>query len=349
VKVVFVTHHAPRRHGSASGRVVFALVEALRHQGHEASAVCWGTQTPPDLPSWASFRPLPAAGALLVKAHAVLRPREDVRRLHLDLRLDLPPDAVVVADEMLSWPAVRDAAHRVANIHNSVALDRIALGSRRPSDLQDLRAERRVVRRAPQLWVGSERVRAHLGHGLVVPYTLPLPEEVVATVEAPVVGMLADWRWTPNLVALDRLLATWPEVRRQVPAAQLVLAGRGTVPLGTLPGVRFLGEVPTSADLLSQVALLAFPCPPTSGPKMKSFDALAHEVAVVTTEAGAEGLPSGAAVVAADGAPFAQALVRLLSDPGQRRERARQGRELLLRHHSPEVAAQARVAAVTTT
>jgi glycosyltransferase involved in cell wall biosynthesis len=345
VKVVFVTHHAPRRHGSASGRVVFALVEALREQDHEATAVCWGTETPPDLPSWATFHPLPGSGALAVKAQALLHPREDVRRLHLEL----PEDAVVVADEMLSWPAVRDAAHRVANIHNSVALDRAALRSRRPSDLQDLRAERRVVRRAAQLWVGSDRVRAHLGHGLVVPYTLPLPEEVVAPLEEPVVGMLADWRWAPNVVALDRLLAIWPDVRRQVPGAELVLAGRGALSLGTLPGVRFLGEVPTSADLLGQVALLAFPCPPTSGPKMKSFDALAHEVAVVTSEAGAEGLPAEAATVAADGAPFAQALVRLLTDPQQRRERARRGRQLLLEHHSPEVAARARVAAVTRT
>jgi hypothetical protein len=337
-----VSHHAPRPHGSASGRMLFALVDALRAEGHEATVKCWAPEQPADLPTWAEWRPLPSASFWAVRARALVLPRSDVVRMHWDL----PTDAVLVADDTLSFPAVRGAPRTVANIHNSLALDRRALGGRSGSDLQDVRAERRVVRQAPELWVSSSRVREAFGRGVVVPYTLPIPEQVGAPVEVPVVGMLADWRWRPNLVALASLLDSWPQVRDQVPGAQLLLAGRGTAPVGSVAGVRDLGEVPTSADLLSQVALLAFPCPPSSGAKMKSFDALAHGVALVTTSAGAEGLPEGAAQVVPVGSSFGDELVRLLRDVPARQELARRGRRLLVEHHSPRVAALARVDAL---
>ena len=342
MKLVLVSHHAPRPHGSASGRMSFAWLQALRDEGHDATALCWGPDEPPDLPSWAHWEPLPPASVWSVKARSVLHPRTDVVRL----RWEPPTDAVLVADDTLSFPAVEGAARCVANIHNSLVLDRRALGSRRAADVQDVRAEHHVVRRAPEVWATSRRVRDALGRGEVVPYTLPLPEQVVPAVEAPVVGMLADWRWRPNQVALASLLDAWPEVRARVPGASLVLAGRGASGVGAVGGVRDLGEVATSADLLSQVALLAFPCPPTSGPKMKSFDALAHEVALVTTPAGAEGLPEGAGRVVPAEASFADALVELLSDTQARKVLAETGRRLLLRDHAPQVAARARLAAL---
>ena len=342
MKLVLVSHHAPRPHGSASGRMAFALLQALRDEGHDATAWCWGPDEPVDLPPWAQWRPLPGASSWSVKARSVLRPRTDVARLPWDP----PSDAVLIADDTISFPAVEGASRCIANIHNSLVLDRRALGGWRAADIQDARAERRVVRQAPSIWVTSSRVRDALGRGAVVPYTLPLPDEVVPAVEAPVVGMLADWRWRPNQVALASLLEAWSEVRDRVPGASLLLAGRGEAAVGGVPGVRNLGEVPTSADLLSQVALLAFPCPPTSGPKMKSFDTLAHEVALVTTAAGAEGLPEGAGRVVPPGASFADALVELLSDTQARVALARTGRRLLLRDHAPRVAARARLAAL---
>jgi hypothetical protein len=320
----------------------FAWIEALRAEGHDVTAWCWGPVEPPDLPSWAQWKPLPDAPVWAVKSRALIAPRTDAVRL----KLDLPDGAVGVADDTISYPAIRGTARPVANINNSLALDRRALHGRRGTDLQDVRAERRLVRAAPSLWVSSSRVRDAFGRGVVVPSTLPLPDEVVPPVEAPVVGILADWRWQPNRVALGSLLDAWTEVRDRVPGALLLVAGRGTAPVGVLPGVQVLGEVPTSADLLSQVALLAFPCPDTSGAKLKSFDTLAHEVALVTTPAGAEGLPEGAAYVVPAGVSFADELVRLLNDGQQRRELARRGRELLLRHHSPRVAALARLDAL---
>jgi hypothetical protein len=131
-------------------------------------------------------------------------------------------------------------------------------------------------------------------------------------------------------------------VQRAVPGATLLLAGRGTAPVASGPGIRVLGEVPASADLLSQVAVLAFPCPTTSGPKMKSLEAMAHGVPLLTTAGGIEGLPEqGARVVGLE--RFAHELVALLRDPHGRAAQGARGLELARQHHSPTVATRARL------
>jgi glycosyltransferase involved in cell wall biosynthesis len=161
-------------------------------------------------------------------------------------------------------------------------------------------------------------------------------------------GLLADWRWPPNRWVLPRLLAMWPMVRAAVPDARLLLAGRGLHDVGDLAGVEVLGPLRCSADLLDRVALIAFPCPDTSGPKVKVLEALSHGLPVVTTPAGVEGLllppGSGAVVTGLEG--FPAALADLLASPRRRTELGRSGREAMLAGHAPVPAARARVAAV---
>ena len=338
--VTFVSRHVPDAEGSAAGRQLHAVVTAMREQGADVTTSSWGGREPSALPTWADWRPVPMGARWRVRRDALLHPRSDVARA------GIPVQGLMVADDPVSYAAVSTAQQRVATVHYAVALDRRALGRWTPALVQDRRAERRCVADASTVWTFSERVREAVGRGTVVPATIPFPAAPLPLVELPVVGMLADWSWPANAHALRSLLRDWPEVRRQVPGAELVLAGRGELAVAQTDGVRVLGEVPTSADLLGEAAVLAFPCPPTSGPKMKSLDALAYGVPLLTTPAGIEGVEPDAAAVTAEGQEFTDALIRLLKDPQQRAEQASRGLRLVREGNSPEVAARVRLASL---
>jgi glycosyltransferase involved in cell wall biosynthesis len=109
-------------------------------------------------------------------------------------------------------------------------------------------------------------------------------------------------------------------------------------------GVEVLGEVAQARDALARASVFAFPCPPTSGPKMKVLDALAQGVPVVTTVAGVEGLQGIDDAVAVAGNDFPRVLADVLEDPPRRTLMATAGRAAVLEHHSPARAAAARLA-----
>jgi glycosyltransferase involved in cell wall biosynthesis len=164
--------------------------------------------------------------------------------------------------------------------------------------------------------------------------------------------MVADWVWPPNKLALDQLLRSWSDVRRRVAGARLLLAGRGLQARVAAPesGVEVLGPVASSAAVLAKAAVVAFPCPPSSGPKIKVLEALAHGIPVVTTAAGVEGLvgaTTGAVVVPPD-ERFGQELAALLLDPARRSALGRAGRAAVIAAHAPRPAARARVEACAT-
>lgn len=347
MKWQFVGWHAAQPEGTAAGRQLYAVGEALRALGHEVEAWSWRpTQPVGATATWCEWRPLPDEPTWRTRGRALLRPRSDIVRAGWRGE----PGAVVVADDPASWAAVADhVGTRITTIHYSVALDRRALHDRHPARLQDRRGERAAVGGSDQSWALSERVARQVGCDVVVPATVPMPASPLEPVADPVVGMLADWSWPPNRRAARLLFDAWPVVRRTVSGARLLLAGRGELSLGAAAGVEVIGAVPAAADLLSRIAVFAFPCPPTSGPKMKVLDALAHGVPVVTTTAGVEGITDiGSGAEVADESAFADALVRLLLDPQRRAEMGRAARQAILSAHAPAVAAQARADAVAT-
>ncbi len=156
----------------------------------------------------------------------------------------------------------------------------------------------------------------------------------------------ADWTWGPNLAALTMLLREWPEIRERVPSARLLLAGAGlpdAVGRGLPAGVEALGHLPDIAELWAQAAVLAFPCPASSGPKVKVLEAAMAGVAIVTTESGAEGLCLEGVTIAPRPAAFSGALAKALGDPASRAAAGKQLRASALAHHAPEAAAAERV------
>jgi glycosyltransferase involved in cell wall biosynthesis len=232
-------------------------------------------------------------------------------------------------------------------VYHSAVLDAVALRRPRAAVVQSARAERYAVRSAGVAIAFSARVARAMGVHELCPVTLPIPAAPLPLVVEPTALMLADWAWPPNQVALDRLLRSWPQVQQRVADARLLLAGRGMTKVPEVAGVEVIGEVQQARDALAQASVLAFPCPPTSGPKMKVLDALAQGVPVVTSESGIEGLHGVAnAVAVAATTDFGQVLAEVLCDPQRRASMAERGRHAVLEHHTPALAAAARLALI---
>ncbi len=338
--VVLVSRHVPRREGTAAGRALWALRDGLTSLGRDVTVWSWSPDPDEDddLPDRCHVVGLPSRSRWRTRAAALRRPRGDARAL--DLPVD--PSAIVVADDPVSWPAI---AHLepVLTVHHAVRLDAAALGRRDPALLQDLRFERTVAR-YPRLEVLSGRVALALARpdAAVVPIAVPMPgpDDELPLPTRPVACLLADWRWHPNRVALDRLLTAWPDVRARVPAARLVLAGRGDPRVGSLTGVEWRGEVADSRDVLADAVAVAFPCPASSGPKVKALEALVHGRALVTTRAGLEGLHI---TTTPRTGTYTDLLSATLADPDAAAARAADVAVQVRQAHSPVAAARARL------
>jgi glycosyltransferase involved in cell wall biosynthesis len=213
-----------------------------------------------------------------------------------------------------------------------------------------VRAEARAVARAGTVTAYSDRVAAAVGHGaVVVPIAYPIPPDPLPPAAGAVAACVADWAWPANRFALGVLLRCWPLVRERVPSASLLIAGPGLAPGSLGPGMTSFGPVGSSAEILARACVVVFPCPATSGPKVKVLEALACGRAVVTTAAGIEGLSigegSGVATAPPDPASTAAAVIPLLADPGQASVLAREGRRSIAMVHGPRPAARRRVEA----
>jgi glycosyltransferase involved in cell wall biosynthesis len=355
VKVAIVSRHLPDTEGSAAGRVLEATRRGLAEIGVDVTVHSWGPDAPGGpLPPGCTWEPLAPEPRVRTRLQALWRPRADAVRSRVE-----PPDgAVLIADDPLSHAALATHGDVVTTLHYLTVLDR-ATGDRRwrPADLQDVRAERRIVGGSAAVLSYSERVavvarRWAAGPVTTIPAALVMPDEPAARVEEPVAGLLADWRWRPNQAALAVLLRAWPDVRERVPGARLLLGGRGDPSVGALPGVSFVGSVADSGEVLNRLAVLAFPCPPSSGPKVKVLEALASGLAVVTTPPGMEGLEVGDDAAWVGPEPrFADLLARALQDPSARATRATAARAAVAATHAPRPAALLRrraLRAVTT-
>jgi len=143
---------------------------------------------------------------------------------------------------------------------------------------------------------------------------------------------------------IDRVL---PVVRRQVPAAELWLAGGIGERVGeAVPGVRRLGFVDALGDLYRRAAVVINPQQFGTGLSIKSVDALLHGRPLVTTASGARGLEAGAGAAfrqAESAEEFGARLVELLRDPAQAAALALRATEFARDYHRRNLQALADV------
>jgi glycosyltransferase involved in cell wall biosynthesis len=177
-------------------------------------------------------------------------------------------------------------------------------------------------------FVCSERDRAHLARlGMrrvsVVPNALAMPAEAPGVSAAPVLLFVGAYEYPPNAEAAARLLTRiFPLVRRAVPGARLLLAGKGgaalpVVQAGVPEGVEVLGFVPDLAALYAGARVVVCPLVNGGGTRLKLIEAAGYARPMVSTQMGAEGLDFAEGrevVVRDDDEGFAEACVALLRD-----------------------------------
>lgn len=161
---------------------------------------------------------------------------------------------------------------------------------------------------------------------------------------APVVVMITVLRPGKGHAAL---LAAWPEVRRQVPGAVLLLAGDGPLHAdlnrrsAALEGVRMLGYRSDVMTLLDSADLLAHPTEFDAFPTAL-LEALAAGTPIVATRVGGipeivqDGVHGRLLDAPAQPSQLAQALAELLADARLRRQFGAAGRARFEQHFTAE-------------
>lgn len=191
-------------------------------------------------------------------------------------------------------------------------------------------AEWRGAALSAATFVCSERDRAHLARmGMrrvsVVPNALAMPVEAPGVSAAPTLLFVGAYEYPPNAEAAARLVTRiFPLVRRAVPGARLLLAGKGgealpVVRAGVPEGVEVLGFVPDLDALYAGARVVVCPLVNGGGTRLKLIEAAGYARPMVSTRVGAEGLDFAEVrevVVRDDDAGFAEACVALLRDDG---------------------------------
>lgn len=144
--------------------------------------------------------------------------------------------------------------------------------------------------------------------------------------------------WMPNEDAIvwfaDEIL---PRVRAAVPDVTLTVVGRHPPPrvralAAAGQGVEVTGSVPDVRPYMERAAAFVVPIRVGGGTRLKVYEAMAMEKPVVSTPVGAEGLPlrDGVdAMLAAEPAAFADAVIAVLRDPGRAAALAASGAALV--------------------
>ena len=154
--------------------------------------------------------------------------------------------------------------------------------------------------------------------------------------------------WPPNQDGLRRLAdEIWPVVRQRRPHAQLAVVGRNPQrdvrALAERPGIDVVGSVPDVRPYLAGASVVVVPLWVGGGTRLKIFEAMAMQKAVVSTPVGAEGLPvvHGTHLLVADRPnEFADCVVQLLEDRSRRTELAARARELVTTRFSAQTVAR---------
>ncbi len=183
----------------------------------------------------------------------------------------------------------------------------------------------------------------------VVPQVMPLSRRPWTSGRKKRLVYLGNLTWHPNVEGLDWFVQeVWPHVRANAPDAVLDIGGSG-LPPGTVPekwraaGVNVVGFV---ADLEvfyeGAVGFLA-PILGGSGVRIKVLEAFRAGLPLVTTDAGALGLPiqhGEHALIGNDARAYADNVVRLCGDDDLQVRLREGGYDYIEEHHSQRAAAK---------
>jgi glycosyltransferase involved in cell wall biosynthesis len=361
VRALVVLSQPPLPEGGAPGKTAIGLLRGLREHGVDVSAIAArrafsvAGEVPADLP--VELVDVEPPGRWAARLDRVRRPRSELGTASFAERVReaaAGTDVLHLEETETLWAGDGISAPSLVHVHYLARQDR-DLGAPWSKQFREVldadRAERAAVRRHRYLVASSplvaDALRAAAPHAEVVHAPLSLDPDLYEPAPLdgpPLAGLIGTAQWTPTADAMRALVRdVWPRVAAAVPEARLVVAGRGTAGLGLkqAPTIELAGEVDSARDLFRRLSLLLFPLARGSGMKVKTLEAMASGVPVVTTAAGAEGIePSDGVVVHERPEELAAAAAELLADPQARRERGAAGRTDFERHYAPRPATE---------
>lgn len=164
-----------------------------------------------------------------------------------------------------------------------------------------------------------------------------------AEIRADSLAFVGTMNWYPNVDAMQFFLReVWPDLRRQVPAATMDIAGSNPpaslVQLAqSLSGVSVHGYLPDIRPMIDSAALLVCPIRDGGGTKLKILDALAMRKCVVAHPVACEGInvtPGRDVIFASTPQEFITEIRALLADPVRRAAIGAAGRALVETQYS---------------
>jgi len=149
--------------------------------------------------------------------------------------------------------------------------------------------------------------------------------------------------WHPNVDAMRFFLTeVWPKLRAARPAVTFDIVGANAPAslieqASALEGVKLHGFVPDVRPYFARTGVFVCPIMDGGGTKLKVLDAFAMGKAVVAHPISLEGIdavPGEHVEVASTPQEFVAAIIRLLDDPGRRRQLGENARKLAERKYS---------------
>jgi glycosyltransferase involved in cell wall biosynthesis len=180
-----------------------------------------------------------------------------------------------------------------------------------------------------------------------IPNSIAIPQYEALT-QAQNALFIGTYSYKPNINAANFLIEqVWPQVRQQVPEANLLIAGPHIENLRTygqsIPGVTFLGFVDDLTELYKEVRVVCCPIFSGSGTRVKMIEAAAYGKPIVATSIGVEGLnfTDGEDFILRNNPDsFAQACIDLLTDWQQSHELGIAARQSAIREYDREQVVQ---------
>ena len=162
------------------------------------------------------------------------------------------------------------------------------------------------------------------------------------------VAFVGSMDWLPNQEGVEWFVKqVWPLVRQEHPNAEFKIVGRNPSrqiqAMAGQTGVEVPGTVPDVRPYLDRAAVVVTPLLVGGGTRIKIFEAMAMEKAVVSTSIGAEGLKveDQKHILLADSvADFAEAVNRLLTSQALRQQLGKAARALVCEKFSAEPVAR---------
>ena len=143
--------------------------------------------------------------------------------------------------------------------------------------------------------------------------------------------------WIPNKEALHFLISEiFPQIKAEIPNAELHIAGAGTDQLKTGNGIVCHGFVPDSMAFMRESGTLLLPLKSGSGVRIKILEAMSIGVPIVTTSIGKEGINALDCMSIADTTEaFITASIALQNNSELKEKYAQNSRAYIKANYSP--------------